>query len=64
MNKHYKPIINAIEAMIGVDATGRILAGVADTLSKTVEGKTSCEVRSMKIVINNFFETELLEETR
>ena len=62
MNKLYKPMVNAIEAMIGTEATGIILAGIADAFREISDGKAYAEVRSFKLVVNNFFEYELLHD--
>ena len=55
-----RAIVSAMRDMIGLDASGLLIAGLMDALVRFFDGREEMEIRSMRLVINGFFEEEVL----
>ena len=61
--KMLKTMIGELSAMVGEQNAGFLIAGLLDALHNLSKGKDYVEMRSLKFVVNNFFEYEILEKS-
>lgn len=60
--KAFRTLIEQLSAMVGEHFAGLLIANLIDALQETVKGKDYVELRSLKIVVNDFFEHEVMKE--
>lgn len=60
--KAFRTLIEQLSAMVGEHFAGLLIANLIDALQETAKGKDYFEVRSIKLVINDFFEHEVMKE--
>lgn len=60
MNKKIKKMVETMEQYIGEDKTGYIIANILDAFEEMTKSG-DVELRSFKLVFNNFFEKELIK---
>jgi len=61
-NKRYKLLCDELVNYVGIDSAGIIIAGMLDAFEKLTKDNDFF-ARSMKLIINNYFEYELCEVT-
>ena len=59
-NKTKRIMLDELSKMVGEDHAMLLLAGLLDAMDNATKGKEYIEVRSLKLVINDYFEYEVI----
>ena len=62
LRKYWNEMIEALIEMVGEYHAGLLMAGLLDALQDATEGRDHLEMRSIKFVINDFFEFDILKK--
>ena len=58
MTKTIKPMVKALEAMLGKEDAGMFLAIMCDLLQDCVKGREQLNLRTIEIKINDYFSSK------
>lgn len=61
MNKDLKKMVNQLSEMVGEVNAGILIAGILDSFNEIANGE-NFELRSLKLVFNDYFEKEIIKE--
>lgn len=60
--KEFRKMVDALIEAVGEFHAGLLIAGLLDALNEAGEGRGEYELRSVKMVVNGFFESTVWEE--